>query len=100
MALEIEKMTSIQGQVTEEEAKDIGKIIDTLSKDFRTILSDSREFILTGEKVTRDFSESISALNKIKAYGERFGVEFPEIDTNEKAAVYLLKFGREIVLNR
>ena len=98
MVMEIEKMTSIQEKVTDAEAREIGLIIDTLSKDFEGMVHDSRVFILTGKKVERDFADSISALQKLKNYGERFGVEFPDIKSNDQASTYILTFGRETVL--
>lgn len=97
MVMEIEKMTRIQEMVSKEEAVEIRNIINTLSNDFSGITEDSRHYILTGERVTRDFSDSIFALKRMKAYGERFGIDFPNIETDEQAAIYILKFGKEIV---
>ena len=100
MIFEIEKMTSIQERCTGEEKKEIDQVIETLSVDFEAVLSDSRNYILTGEKKERNLSESIFAIKKMKRIGEKYGIEFPEVETNEQAAVYVLNFGRQIVMNR
>ena len=97
MIIEIEKMTQVQKMATEVESKDIDHIINTLSSDFQQMLNDSRNYLLTGEKVERDWSESLRAMKKMKEYGDKYGVEFPDVETNEQAIVYVLKFGHEIV---
>ena len=99
MIFEIEKMTSIQEKCIGEEAKEVSRIIETLSTDFGAVLEDSRHYILTGEKKETDLSKSIAAMQDMKRIGEKYGVEFPSIETNEQAAIYILKFGREIVIN-
>ena len=98
MAMEVEKMAAIQERANETERKEISGIINQLSSDFQMMLRDSRTYILTGEKVTRDLSESLAALKKLKEYGDSYGEEFPLIETHEQAAVYILQFGREITM--
>ena len=97
MAMEIEKLNAIQEKVEQSEKTIVEQIKETISTDFRAMIEDTRIFLMTGEKISRDFSNSIAALKKLKGFGDQYGIEFPEINTNEEAAIYILKFGSEIV---
>ena len=99
MALEIEKMTNIQERLVGDEAREVGEIIETLSNDFSCMMKNSRMYVLTGEKKKVDLSNSVIALQKMRNFGERFGYVFPDIENDEQAATYLLKFGKEIVFS-
>ena len=97
MVMEVEKLNAIQEKAQESEREAIENIKETISTDFRAMVEDTRIFLMTGEKVTRDFSNSITALRKLKVFGNQYGIEIPEINTNEEAAIYILKFGSEII---
>ena len=72
-AIEIKKILEVMEKATEEEKKILSSGIETFSADFKVMLRDSRQYILTGEKEHKEFPKSISALNSIREIGEKYG---------------------------
>lgn len=100
MNREIDKLMALREMVSEEEKKFVDETIDMLSDTFKNILIETRIYIITGVREERDYSEVINAMSKIKMLADNAnnGLEFPILKTDKDARVYLVKYGKEVIM--
>lgn len=100
MNREIDKLMALREVVSEEEKKFVDETIDMLSDTFKNILIETRIYIITGVREERDYKEVIEAMSKIKMLADNAnnGLEFPILETDKDARVYLVKYGKEVIM--
>ena len=95
---EIQKMIQLRKVATEEaEKQSISKVMDTLEEVFKVFVGQVPDFIRTGERGVADTTEAITAVKAIREIGKKYGVEFPEIHSEQELRVYVAKYALEIL---
>ena len=100
MNREIEKIMALRENLDDAEKKQLGEAIDTINDTFKEMITSAGGSILDGETKKISCEAAKTALNTIKMYADRSGVDFPNFDTDEKVYAYILKYGIEIVKTR
>lgn len=96
---EIEKMMEIRDKATPEQKTMMDQAMSIFKTSFEELIENSRIYLLTGQKQPLDFSAALEALHTVKACADDVGIEFPNIENQKDAILYITKFGKEIVLS-
>lgn len=95
---EIQKMIQLRNMATEKaEKENISKVMDTMEEIFKAFVGQVPDFIRTGERGVADTTEAIAAVKTLREIGAKYGVEFPEIHSEQELRVYVARYALEIL---
>ncbi len=104
MIREIDKLMKLRGIVIEDdERRIVDNAINQFNEGFRSLLQDSRKYLMTGEKNEREYGEICTTMQVVRKISEKFQDEelvFPVLQNEKEARVYLAKYGKEVILNK
>ena len=98
---ELEKIKTLRKQLIDEQDKiTVDKAAAALSKTFQTMIFRTQDALL-GKDDQREtsFDEVRTALETLRSYGARCNIAFPDIETDEEIAAYILQFGRDVLFS-
>lgn len=95
---EIQKMIQLQKIAAEEaEKQSIIKAMDALEEMCEVFIGQVPDFIMKGERGATDITEAIAAVKTLREIGAKYGIEFPEIRSEQELRIYVAKFALEIL---
>lgn len=94
--MEIQKVMAVREGASEADKLAIDQALAVISNVFKELLDVTRHFLMTGERKEVELSEGMEALKVLK---EKVGNDFPNIETEKEAKVYIVKFGKEIIFS-
>lgn len=99
MSMEIDKMVALREKAVGEEKNEIAMCMNMITSKFKEMV------FATGNRVSGNLEENVkfeevkSAIATLRSLGEKYGVEFPKIETDKQAAAYILKIGMDVLKN-
>lgn len=101
MNREIEKITALKNVVGDNDRKSIDNIVDVFSNTFKQVLINTKNQLLNGEAGKLDMKNVIEAMNSLRKIANKTKntdkFSFLELNNNNDAMVYVLKFGKELI---
>ena len=90
--MQLRKMTAVEA-----ERQSISNVMDTLQEIFEVFVGQVPDFIMKGERGATDITEAITAVKTLREIGAKYGIEFPEIHSEQELRVYVAKYALEIL---